>query len=249
MDDSVALKGATVAAIGTSLMGRGLDARAALLGLSPDTQRLAQPSMTADRALTIAEASLAQGASLVVIEAQPFLRQLGRRNLLTWGAPLDHWRRTLDWQVAIPLRRRLYRTLGHSLRIPVPSPWLKDRETEPVQFLADPEVLARAYPPRLIDAPHPERLAALIEQAKRQDAGLLFVALPISEHAASYIGPEYREEFGRHLKEFAERFAVEAWSPAYSWSDDHFTDQAHMNAKGRARFTRELRAHLTYEPT
>lgn len=238
LESKVDLHGDSVVAIGTSLMGRGLDWKSDLLETAMGTKRLARNGMSPNVVLNIAEESLRQGARLMIIEAQPFL--LNQRSF-SWADPLNRFNGTL------------YKTLGRVFRRPAlqifglknrnSEVWIKDLEVDPTKVI-DWERMKRHYPRRLIKDLHRERLLDLADASARNGAQLLFVAMPISQSAAFYNGVEYREAFDLQLRRFGIEHGVEVWTPDFAWSDDHFFDRAHLNKKGRVRFTAELKAFL-----
>nr|WP_271980089.1 hypothetical protein [Granulosicoccus sp.] len=245
------LDGADVAAIGTSLIGSGLDRDGSLLSSIADSRRLALFSATPIEILEISENSLTQHAKVIVIEAQPFLRLLKNHRRIhesSWVLPIDGLNRSLNEFTknlrnsiksifALTLQRKTYK-YGR---------WVRDRANDTSLTNLDVEKLERAYPPTIIPTPFANRLNRFLNAARDKNTRTLFVLMPISASASSYLGRDYLHSLEERFQKFSLDHDVEIWSPATIWADDYFWDHAHFNRLGRARFTKALRNYLTDE--
>ena len=71
--------------------------------------------------------------------------------------------------------------------------------------------------------------------------------MPVSTSASNHLGADYLRAQEERLTNFSRRFDGEILSFGTTWKDRFFRDHAHLNALGRARFTRSLRDYLTDE--
>ena len=243
----VSIDGAAVAAVGSSLLGLGLEWETSLLGSETDSRRLALPSATADNILDISEISILQGAKVLVIEAQPFLRVLKHRKFETnnWIHPIIGLNTQLN-RMSRSLRRSIYVLIGsgESYR---PNQWIQDRISESGDIKIDIDILEKIYPPIITPTPLSYRLDKMLITARVQNVRVLFVLMPTSAFASSHQGIVYSRSLEDRLADFSREHDVEVWSPGVIWADRYFRDHAHLNNKGRARFTNALRDYLADE--
>lgn len=99
------------------------------------------------------------------------------------------------------------------------------------------------YPVRVHGPQQPDLVRQALEAAARCGAEVVWVCLPRSQFAATYLGPEFEKAFAARLQAFADNFGATIWRPAAFWPDDCFGDTAHMNPAGQARFLQEMRCH------
>lgn len=99
--------------------------------------------------------------------------------------------------------------------------------------------------PLYVHAPHDSSgIAETLAIGRRQGLNIVWVAMPRSQTAVSYLGPTFETAFTSQLQAFAAAFNATVWRPAIFWPNEFFVDDAHMNAAGRARFISELRRYV-----
>ena len=159
---------AEVAVVGTSLLGRGIEWDASLLGSIPDSRRLALPGATTESILDTSEKSLAQGAKVLVIEAQPFFRVLKHRKFIssTWIHPVIGNNRHLN-RFSNSFRCSIYKIVGFGVDCKN-NQWLQGQVSEPGDIKIDIDLLERIYPPLIIPTPLARRLDKLLTRARTE---------------------------------------------------------------------------------
>ena len=241
------MDGAEVAAVGSSLLGRGLEWEASLLSSKADSRRLALSGATAETILDLSERSVLQNAKVLVIEAQPFLRVLKSRKFQTnnWVHPIIGLNEQINilsrsFRVSIAALIDSRETYRHNQ-------WLQDPISEFCDIKIDIDHLEKIYPPTITPTPLARRLDKLLATARDQNVRVLFVLMPISTSASSYLGSDYLRSQEDRLANFSREHEVEVWSAGVMWSDRYFLDHAHLNKLGRTRFTSTLRDYLANE--
>jgi hypothetical protein len=104
------------------------------------------------------------------------------------------------------------------------------------------EALRRLYPLHIRAPSDMERLMRLVDTAHSRGVEIWLLAPPRSETASKLIGPNGKERLSEAVKQLASKLGCRLFSPAHFWPDNLFTDQAHLNIEGRARFLAELKA-------
>jgi hypothetical protein len=193
-------------------------------------QRFSIRAVDEYRLLAMAEAAAAH-ADTVFIETAPLLLEFGPPRAWPAAAILDfsdRVRREVD-----SARRTSRRNLQH------------DGQYLAQQYdsAADP-VAERTDEPRLRTPAERDRWRALAARMTKNGGRLILLDFPRSATAASRLDETMRDTAPLFVQELARELGAALFQPAPFWSDDHFADRAHMNARGRECYLRELRDWL-----
>ena len=92
-----------------------------------------------------------------------------------------------------------------------------------------------------LEPAYPDELGKLLEKARAADTEVLFFSPPRPRSAVRLIGSAEFARMVEHVSDVAREFGVPVWYATSAWPDDQFIDiKAHVNARGRDRFLREL---------
>ncbi len=218
--------------IGSSLMEAAIPPRSgteAPLGFPH--QRFSIRGIDEHRLLMMAEAA-ASRADTIFIEAGSLL--------LEFGPPSAAWPASAIFDFSDRVRdevNSVWRTRRLDLQ----------REGQYLEQAYDIEADLAAGPadePRLRTPAAMDRWRDLALIMAEKGGRLILLDFPRSETAASRLDDEMRDGLPLLVRGLARELDVALFQPAPFWSDDHFADRAHMNARGRERYLRELRAWL-----
>jgi len=104
------------------------------------------------------------------------------------------------------------------------------------------------YPVTLRFPKEPDKLRSALRRANESRLRVVLLTFPRSETLVNYLGETDVRADNENMEAFAKLFGLSLWRVADAWPDDHFSDQAHMNARGRQRFVDAMRAKLAVAP-
>lgn len=226
--------GADVAVIGSSL---GVHAMPERFRLSDGRQvrRIGLSVPAEGELLTLFEAAIAEHPREVLLEAAPFLADFAFEQPKGCQVPAREVRQALrSGQLTVVDRlRRLFgqRTSLDGMR----EPRGLDRPQE-----IDPVVMATFYPLTIHQPCLGERLARAVASARAQGIRVTLIAYPRSPYGKARLGSEQERELTAATRQLAKQLGLELLGSTGQWSDAEFTDHAHLNAQGRARFMANL---------
>lgn len=226
--------GAEVAVIGSSLGVHAMPERFQLSN-GQQVRRIGLSVPSENELLTLLEAAIAERPREVLLEAAPFLADFAFEQPRGCQVPAGNVRQALrSGQLAVVDRlRRLFgqRTSLEGMREP--------RQLDRAQDI-DPTVMATFYP-LTIHAPCQEkRLARAVASARAQDIRVTLIVYPRSPYGRTRLGARQERELEEATRNMAARLGLGVLGPASGWSDAEFTDHAHLNVRGRARFMANL---------
>lgn len=226
--------GAPVVAIGSSLTMHAMPASFALsdgrqvrrIGISVPSER---------QLLTLVEAAIAERSRVVLLEAAPFVADFAFEPQHGCSAPALGLRQGLR-RAQVDVVDRLRRLFGQRTSLDgLPDPRRLDRPQE-----IDPTVMATFYPLTLHAPCEGERLRELVARAKAQGTRIELLALPRSPYGEERLGRVQSDGLGQLTEAMAADLGVPLLPPAKLWTNAEFTDHAHLNARGRERYLRDL---------
>lgn len=221
--------------IGSSLTEAAIPPRSAAeapLGFSH--QRFSIRAIDEHHLLLMAEVAAAH-ADTIFIEAAPLLLEFDRP--VAWPASAlfdfsDRLRREVNTAV-----RSSRRNLQHD------GQYLEQEYDAEADLAED-----RADEPRLRTPTKMDQWRDLAGMMAQKKGRLILLDFPRSETAASRLDETTRDGLPLAVRALARELDVALFQPAPFWSDAHFADRAHMNARGRERYLRELRTWLVTTP-
>ncbi|MCT2541092.1 hypothetical protein [Sedimentimonas flavescens] len=227
--------GHEMAFIGTSLMRDAVpnadDGRTAQKFFSDTFIRLGIPSAREGQLLSLARAAVSARVKTLYIEVNPLVTRLAGRN----PGCGSHYK----------LERISYDIKGFAkpalLERDFPQRYLQDsREQAPRE--PDLERIAASYPLQFPPLCHEAAWQEL--STKARGTQIILVAMPRAPVAREHIGSVDMARFHRAAAALAERLGVQLFvvDPQGTWESDLFKDQAHVNARGSARFIDALAA-------
>jgi len=226
--------GAEVVVIGSSL---GVHAMPVRFRLSDGrhVRRIGLSVPGEDELLTLFDAAIAERPQEILLEAAPFLADFAFEQPKGCQVPARGLRQALrSGQLSVVDRlRRLFgqRTSLDGMR----EPFHLNRAQE-----IDPMVMATFYPLTIHQPCLGERLERAVASAKAQGIRVKLIAYPRSPYGQARLGARQEQELAEATRQLAARLGLELLGSTAQWSDAEFTDHAHLNARGRARFMREL---------
>ena len=238
--------GAEIIFIGSSLTVHLLPATESgdgVLGDRRSVAMLAAPAISERLTTRLLAHAIESGAETVMIEVNAYVHDFSEysRSDRPLGEPL----------FTIHLANRL-RQLGARLTINFKR-LFSDNPGVPVAFYKRPidggdsaldfgavasEDYYRLIPLEPVD---PGELRRLLERARAAGTEVLFFYPPRPRSAVRLTGEAEFARMVEHVSAVAGEFRVPLWYSSSGWPDDHFIDiKAHVNARGRARFLRDL---------
>lgn len=238
--------GAEIIFIGSSLTVHLLPVAESADGIFSDRRSaamLAAPAISERLTTRLLAHALESGAETVMVEINAYVQDYSEysRSSLPLGEPL----------FTIRLANR-FRLLGARLTINFKR-LFSDNPGAPVAFYKSPidggdsaldfgavgsEDYYRLIPLEPVD---PGELRSLLERARAAGTEVLLFYPPRPRSFVTLIGEAEFVRMIEHVSAVAEEFRVPLWYSSSGWPDDHFIDiKAHVNARGRARFLREL---------
>ena len=236
---SPALPGADMAFIGSSLVRLAIPGDGPADGVFGDGRRHVRltRSGATPRELTdfLAEA-VAAGVPEIYVEVQPYVRTLKSDYRPSSASLVSGFVAPLEmplWSFHRKIRASVLSWLGRN-----------DQPDDSAQlekiYDGSHEAFSNFYPVRFHPVREPEALIRALDEARHRGLRIVFMEMPLSQTLAGYLGEDFRREKATALHEFARNFDAEILSVASSWPDNHFSDRAHVNKVGRARFIRAL---------
>lgn len=232
-----------VVAIGSSLFLHGIPARPtsiaaadSLLGDGRTHVRVFRDSISEAEALAAMRAAVQGRAETVLLEVNPFAfdfswqaARASESRVIAWARGAIEWSR--DWNSDI----RAW--LGRS---PPPADEPAFEATEEVQkkHLS----MNVFYPLHLRPPKLTLELQEVLAAARQNGVHVLLVAPPRSFAAGFALGRTAIAALEVHLIRVAKFLDLPLFEPGPIWPNELFTDHAHLNRAGRARFLAELRA-------
>ncbi len=240
--------------VGSSLTRYGIPQVASAEGLLKDGRRHARLTMsriTEKQSTELLRAAIGAGDAsqatkrFVFVELYPYLRTFRDERLYGWT-----WGFAGAWDDRLRRFGRRIRGIKEALLGEVRQRSMKAKATVPdivgtaLSYDGSRKGFESVYPEEIHQPRDHDGLSRALREARLRGVTVVFVVLPRSQTVLGHLGREAAVSFGDAVTALEKRYAVEVWSPAASWSDEHFKDRAHMNALGRARFIGELRARF-----
>ncbi|MFO1255986.1 MAG: hypothetical protein U1E37_10000 [Sphingomonadaceae bacterium] len=230
--------GAPVAAIGSSLSVHAMPAHFRLRD-GREVRRIGISVASESDSLTLLEAGIDEHARLILLEAAPFVADFAFEQPKGCQAPARGLRQELR-AGQVRLVDRLRRLFGEPASLDgMREPVGLDRAQE-----IDPVVMATFYPLTIHPPCEGERLARAVARAKAQGIRIVLLVPPRSPFGERLLGNAQSQQLTLRTRELANRLGLDLLEFGAGWSDAEFVDHAHVNARGRARFLRQLDAWL-----
>ncbi|MEP7222258.1 MAG: hypothetical protein ABI673_06275 [Novosphingobium sp.] len=232
-----------VAVIGSSLMKSAVaptgSGATSLLGDGRIHERVGVNSVEEWQAITLAAGAVSSGARVVLIEVNPFIRDLpaiaAERTCDARQTGLRHWLKdtqfTLanDFHSAFGLSRMERRGDGDPPRL-----------HEQQHFTAD-EI--KVMYPLVLHQPYCGRELGRLVQATRAHGVTMVMLLPPHSAASEVVQGKRATAALRALaSQTAAGYGLPLFAPQGPWDNAEFYDLAHLNVRGRAHFQAELAA-------
>ena len=204
---------------------------------------LAAPAISERLTTRLLAHAIESGAETILLEVNAYVHDYSdySRGYLELGEPLF-----------TAYLARYFRELGARLTVNFKRFW-SDHPGAPVFFYKSPidggdspldlgavapEDYYRLIP---LEPVHPGELRRLLERARATGTEVFFFSPPRPRSVVTLIGEAEFVRMMEHVSAVAEDLRVPLWYSSSGWPDDHFIDiKAHVNARGRARFLREL---------
>jgi hypothetical protein len=233
-------EGTGIVVIGSSLTTYGIPldpVPGGLLGDGRAHARWSTGAITEARTLELVEGALAQGARMLLVEANAFaVRPHGDRD----PAPAD-----LAGRVEAGLARLHGRIeaglMARAGEAPLPVA-MRDPKLDPRPWFPERLDLAARFPLVLSQPEDPARLDRALAEAQAKGVEVVLYEPPRPASTRAAMGPEGHAAYLAHLSAFAKARGLPLMTFGTDWPDSLFRDDMHPDRTGRARLVAELAA-------
>jgi hypothetical protein len=227
--------------LGSSLMAYAVPASGggagSLLGDGRTHIRIATAGLAEPALLARIEQAIARQPAIIFVEANPLLADFANQ---TNQRPCDGWSYPARTYVAAQQKRVIdaFRRLRGR---PPTGAYEGDPDDIAAAHAINRDEVRIRYPITIRALCDEARLKALVTQARKQGTRIVLVLPPRSPDADRLLGTALTEQLRNRTLQLAARLGVEVFAPDGPWTNDEFTDLAHVNLRGRAHFLKALR--------
>lgn len=206
--------------------------------------RLTMNAMPPDMMIAVGEQTLDSRPERIFLQIEPFfLRFAYERQLEAESALWKDLSRNFRTTVQFGLSALLHKDIS-PLCPPLDQ---SDSWKHGHVYDGNEESFADDYPVEISDIKSSGQLRTFLEEAQAHGTEIVFLAMPRSKTASTYLGRDFTQALIDRIKDFSDSLNVRVWLMEEHLDDRFFADHAHMNLGGRMRYFAWLRDCLEAE--